>query len=84
MNEDGGPKAPVTSFHDLIDDLSPFIAEISRQAFTEKLSRLGAVGLPCATVETTSMHSTATVISAGTASNTEISSEKFFQSGKST
>ena len=73
----------MTSFHDLIDELSPFIAEISRQAFAEKLSSLGAVGLPRATVETTSMHSTAAVISAGMASNTEISSETLFKPGKS-
>ena len=85
MDEDGGPKTPVASLHDLIDELSPlFVPEIAKQAFAEKLASLGAVGLPRATVETTSMHSTAMVISAGTASNTEISSEKFFKPGKST
>ena len=82
MDEDGGAKTPVVSFHDLIDELSPFVPESTRPAFVEKLASLGAV--PRATVETTSMHSTAMVISAGTALNTEISSERFFQPGKST
>ena len=85
MDEDAAPKTPVVPLHDLIDELSPFVPESTRQAFAEKLAlRLGAVGLPRATVETTSMHSTAMVISAGMASNTEISSEKFFKPGKST
>ena len=83
MDEDGGAKTPVVPLHDLIDELSPFVPESTRQAFAEKLTSLGAVSLPRATVETTSMHSTAMVISAGTASNTEISSEKFFKPGKS-
>ena len=85
MDEDGGSKTPVVFFHDLIDELSPlFVPESTRQAFAEKLASLGAVGLPRATLETTSMHPTAIVISAGTASNTEISSEKFFKPGKCT
>ena len=83
MDEDGGPKTPVVPLHDLIDELSPFVAEFARQAFAEKLASLGAVGLPRATVETTSMHSTAMVISAGTASNTDNSSETLFKPGKS-
>ena len=78
-----GPKTPLASFQDLLGELSPFVPEISRQTFAEKLASLGAVGLPRVTVETTSMHSTATVISAGMASNTEISSETLFKPGKS-
>ena len=81
---DVGPKTPVVSFHDLIDELSPFVPESTRQAFAEKLASLGAVGLPRATVGATSMHSTAMVISAGTASNTEISSGTLFKPGKCT
>ena len=82
MDEDGGAKTPVVSFHDLIDELSPFVPESTRQAFAEKLASLGAVGLPRATVGATSMHSTAMVISAGTVSNTEISSGTLFKPGK--
>ena len=83
MDEDGGAKTPVVALHDLIDELSPFVAEFARQAFAEKLASLGAVGLPHATMDTTSTHSTAMVISAGTVSNTEISSETLFKPGKS-
>ena len=83
MDEDGGPKTQVVFYHDLIDGLSPFVPEILRQSFSEKLASLGAVSLPHATLGTASMHTTAMVISAGTASSTEISSEKFFKPGKS-
>ena len=84
MDENGGPNTPVVSVQDLLGELSPFVPESTRAAFAEKLASLGAVSLPRATVETTSMHSTAMVISAGTASNAEISSEKFFKPGKCT
>ena len=56
MDEDGGPKTLVVPLHDLIDELSPFVAEFARQAFAEKLASLGAAGLPRATVGATSMH----------------------------
>ena len=81
MDEDEGLKAPVVSVQDLIDELSPFVPESTMPAFAEKLASLGAVGLPRATVKTTSMHSTAMVISSGTTSSTEISSEKLIKPG---
>ena len=84
MDEDGGLNTPVVFVQDLLGELSPFVPESTRAAFAEKLASLGAVGLPRTTVGTTSMHSTAMVISDGTVSNTEISSEKYFKPGKST
>ena len=63
MDEDGSRKIPVVSVQDLLGVLSAFVPEIARQAFAEKLASLGAVHRT--TVETTSMHSTAMVISSG-------------------
>ena len=84
-----GEQKPLEAFsqHDIIAELCQSVPENARQAFAEKLAgsirklvtTLGAE--PRAVRETTFAPSTAIVISSGTASNTDQTSQKMLKPG---